>query len=216
MFAATTSPSYSPTWVSGQMPVTSPIAQRRSPARMYSSTRIPWGLASTPTVSRPIPSPRGGGVLPEPQLDSVLAQGLAERRAQRRSLARQHAVGALDERHLTAEAPHDLRNLDAGRPATQHEQAARDSLHARRLAGAPDALELTQSRYRGHDRICAGRHDDVLRGMAVAPDLDHAGAGQPARASQQVDAPARQPALLAGVGVVRHHEVPPGQRGLNV
>ena len=33
MFAATTSPSYSPTWVSGQMPVTSPIAQSRSPAR---------------------------------------------------------------------------------------------------------------------------------------------------------------------------------------
>jgi hypothetical protein len=32
-----------------------------------------------------------------------------------------------------------LRNLDACGPATQHEQAARDSLHARRLAGAPDA-----------------------------------------------------------------------------
>ena len=28
--------------------------------------------------------------------------------------------------------------------------------------------------------------------------------------------PLRQPALLAGVGVVRHHEVPPGQRGLDV
>ena len=59
MFAATTSPSYSPTWVSGQMPVTSPIAQSRSPARRYSSTRMPWGSASTPTVSRPIPSTRG-------------------------------------------------------------------------------------------------------------------------------------------------------------
>src|SRR5215472_4761137 len=103
MFAATTSPSYSPTWVSGQMPVTSPIAQSRSPARMYSSTRIPWGLASTPTVSRPIPATRGGGVHPEHQLDSIPAQGLAERLAQRRGLARNHPVGALDKRHLAAE-----------------------------------------------------------------------------------------------------------------
>jgi len=52
--------------------------------------------------------------------------------------------------------------------------------------------------------------------VAEAVDFHHAGAGQPARASQQVDAPARQPALLAGVGIVRHHEVPPGQRGLDV
>jgi len=36
MFAATTSPSYSPTWVSGQMPLTSPMAQGRSPARRCS------------------------------------------------------------------------------------------------------------------------------------------------------------------------------------
>src|SRR5215475_6059493 len=52
--------------------------------------------------------------------------------------------------------------------------------------------------------------------MADALDLDHAGAGQPARTAQQVDVPARQPALLARVGIVRHHEVPPGQRGLDV
>src|SRR5271165_1100093 len=52
--------------------------------------------------------------------------------------------------------------------------------------------------------------------MADAPDFDRAGPGQPARAAQQVDAPARQPALLAGIGIVRHHEVPPGQRGCHV
>src|SRR5215469_6748004 len=99
MFAATTSPSYSPTWVSGQMPLTSPIAQRRSPARRYLSTWIPFGSTSMPTVSRPSAGrheqpvapqfatveaqdiivalpPRGGGVHPEHQLDSVLAEGL--------------------------------------------------------------------------------------------------------------------------------------------
>src|SRR4026209_1970555 len=41
------------------MPVTSPIAHRRSPARRYSSTWMPLGLALTPTVSRPMPSTRG-------------------------------------------------------------------------------------------------------------------------------------------------------------
>ena len=64
MFAATTSPWYLPTWVSGQMPVTSPIAHRRSPARRCASTGMPWPSASTPTVSRPMPvdarAPAGG------------------------------------------------------------------------------------------------------------------------------------------------------------
>jgi len=92
-------------------------------------------------------------VPPENQLDSVPAQGLAERLAQRRGLAGKHVVSAFDERRFAAETPHDLRKLDASGPAAQHEQAAGDSLHARRLAGAPDALELTQSRERRHDRI---------------------------------------------------------------
>ena len=59
MFAATTSPWYLPTWVSGQMPVTSPIAHSRSPARRRASTGTPCGSASMPTVSRPMPSTRG-------------------------------------------------------------------------------------------------------------------------------------------------------------
>ena len=36
-----------------------------------------------------------------------------------------------------------------------------------------------------------------------AVDLDHARPGEPPGAAQQVDALARQPALLPGVGVVR-------------
>ena len=68
---------------------------------------------------------------PEHQLDAVAAQDLAERLAQRRRLAGEHAVGALDEHHLAAEAAHDLGHLDAHRPATQDEQATRDRLHAR-------------------------------------------------------------------------------------
>ena len=62
----------------------------------------------------------------------------------------------------------------------------------------------------------AVRQDDLLGGVAHAVDLDHARPGEPAGAAQQLDADARQPALLAGVGVVRDHEVTPGERGVDV
>jgi hypothetical protein len=160
--------------------------------------------------------PRGGGVGPDHQLDSVSAQCLAQRVAQRRSLAGKHVLCPLDEHHLAAETPYDLRHLDACGPAAQHEQAARHSRHARRLARAPDALELAQPRDRRHERVRARCHDDMLRRVADAVDLHHAGAGQSTRPSEQIDAAARQPALLAGVGPIRHHEVPPGECGLHV
>ena len=60
-----------------------------------------------------------------------------------------------------------------------------------------------------------GEHD-VLGGVARAADLDHAGPCEPAAAAQEVDAVVGQPALLTRVGVVRDHEVPPGERGLDV
>ncbi len=49
---------------------------------------------------------------------------------------------ALDEGHLATEATHGLRHLDADRPPAQHEQAARNGLHAGHLAVGPDAVEL--------------------------------------------------------------------------
>ena len=73
-----------------------------------------------------------------------------------------------------------------------------------------------QARNRRHDRIGAGGDDDVLGRIDDAVDLDAAHSGEPAGAADQVDALARQPALLAGVGVVRDHEVAPGQRRLDV
>src|SRR6266487_332434 len=50
----------------------------------------------------------------------------------------------------------------------------------------------------------------LFRSHAI--DLDHAGPGELASPPQQVNTVARQPALLPGVGVVRDHEVTPGQR----
>ena len=133
-----------------------------------------------------------------------------------RGLAREHVRGALDEHHLAAEAANGLRHLDADRPAAEHEQPARDGLHAGHLAVGPDAVELAQARHRRDDRVGAGRHDDVLGGVADAVDLDHARPGQPAAAAQQVDAVLGEPALLAGVGVVRDHVVAPGERRRDV
>jgi len=62
----------------------------------------------------------------------------------------------------------------------------------------------------------AGRHDDVPGGVAHAIDLDYARPGQPAGPAQQVDALARQPALLPGVGIAGDHEVAIGQRSLDI
>ena len=68
MFAATTRPWYFPTWVSGQMPLTSPIAHRRSPALRRASTGIPRpvgydadGLEAEPVDAR---TPAGGDQQP--------------------------------------------------------------------------------------------------------------------------------------------------------
>ena len=97
--------------------------------------------------------PRGAGVRAEHQLDPVALQCLAEPLAEGRGLAREHPVGALDHHHLPAESPHDLRELDARGPSAQHDQAARNGLHARRLARSPDALQLPQPGDWRHERI---------------------------------------------------------------
>ena len=205
MFAATTSPSYSPTWVSGQMPLTSPIAQSRSPARRYSSTWMPRGWPRRrpspgrcprrggvdrwpPAAGRPGPRavvelqdkvvavpPRAGRVHPEHQLDAVPAQGLTERVAERRGLAGNDRSAPPISTDLAAEPADHLGELDAGGSGTQHQQAARDSLHAGRLPGAPDPVQLSQSGNGGHDRGRAGRHHDVRGGVPNAVDLDRAG-----------------------------------------
>ena len=56
----------------------------------------------------------------------------------------------------------------------------------------------------------------MLGRVAHAVDLDHARPREPAAAAQQVDSLSGQPPLLPGVGVVGDHEVPPGERGLDV
>ena len=77
-------------------------------------------------------------------------------------------LGALDDRHLAAEAAHGLRHLDADGPAAEHQQRAR----ARPSCRSPPGWS-TRRRGRArpgigrHDRIRAGGHHDVLGGVAA-------------------------------------------------
>ena len=161
-------------------------------------------------------APRGGCVYAQEELDAVAPQDHAERVAQRRGLAGQDVPGALDQGHLPAEAAHGLRHLGPDGSAAEYQQPPRDGLHAGHLAVGPDAVELAQARDGRHHRIGAGGHDHVPGGVTHAVDLHHAWPGQPAGPAQQVDALARQPALLPGIGIVRDHEVAIGERRLDV
>ena len=148
-------------------------------------------------------APGGGGVHAQVELDAVPPQCLAEGLAQRRGLPGQHVPGPLDQRDLPAQTMHGLGHLGPDGPAAEYQQASRDGLHAGHLAVGPDAIELAQARDGRGDRIRAGRHDHMPGGVPHAVDLDYPGPGQAAGPAQQVDALARQPALLPGVGVVR-------------
>ena len=125
-------------------------------------------------------------------------------------------LAALDERHFATEAAYCLCHLHPNRPSAEHQQSARNGLHARHLAVGPNALELAQARDGRHDRVRSGGDHHVFGGVALPVDLDHACPGEPAAPAQQVDAIVRKPALLAGVGVVRNHEVTPGKRAVDV
>ena len=160
--------------------------------------------------------PCGAGGHAEDELDAVAAQDLAERLTERRRLAVEHVVGAVDERHLAAEAAHRLRHLHADGPAAQDQHPARDRLHARRLAVGPDPLELSQARDRRDERVGAAGQHHVVGRVAHAVDLDHARPGQPAAATQEGDAVVGQPALLPRVGVVGDHEVAVREHGVDI
>ena len=230
------------------MPVTSPIAHSRSPARRCASTGTPWASGSMPTRLQAdavhARAPAGGDEQAVAAQLAAVVEGRARsrrRRAARRSRARRgrarcrrgaaprpaprraarargraRASAPSTSDDLAAEAAHGLGHLDAHRPAAEHEQPTRDGLHAGRLAVGPDPVEVAQARDRRDERVRPAGEHDVVGGVAHAVDLDRAGSGEPARAAQQVDAVARQPALLPGVGVVGDHEVPPRQRRVDV
>ena len=66
------------------------------------------------------------------------------------------------------------------------------------------------------DRIRSSRHHDVVGGMAHAIHFDNTYSSQPANTAQQSNALGREPALLAGIGVVGNHVIAPRKRRGNV
>ncbi len=122
----------------------------------------------------------------------------------------------LNEYHLAAQATNGLRHLYADRPTSEHEQPAGDGFHAGHFTVRPDALEPAQARHGWDDRLRPGRYDHVLGRVANAVDIDHADSRQPTATAEEIDALLGEPALLAGVGVVRNHEVAPGKRRLDI
>ena len=75
-------------------------------------------------------------------------QRLRERVAERRRLAGERPVHALDDRDLGAHPGDGLAELDADGAGAEDQQPARDLAQAGRLAVRPDAVELAQARDR--------------------------------------------------------------------
>jgi hypothetical protein len=109
-----------------------------------------------------------------------------------------------------------LRHLDPDRSAAKHEQPAGHGLHSGHFPVCPDPFERAQPLDRRDHRIRAIRKHDVVGGVAYAVHLDDTPTRQSAGAAKQVNTGLDQPPLLADIGVVRDHEVPPPERRLNV
>ena len=139
------------------------------------------------------------------------ASASAERLAERLGLARQHVVHALDERHRAAHARDGLRHLDADGPAAQHEQPARHLgerrwprgwSRRRRARAGPATGGIT-----GSEPVAI----TTSRGRVASrrpPTPARARRGAPAPRSTSMPLPV-EPRRLAGVVVVRDHEVAP-------
>ena len=113
---------------------------------------------------------------------------------------------------LAAEAANGLRHLDADRAAAEDEQAARDGLHAGHLAVASRRPRARAGPGSGGTNGSAPVARTTCSAVWRTPSTSTApGPASRPRAAQQVDARARQPALLAGVGVVGDHEVAPAR-----
>src|SRR6202030_2215269 len=98
--------------------------------------------------------------------------------AQQRRLSRNQPVGSLDQSRLATEPPHHLCHLDTGRSTAEHEQPARERLHAGRLPRTPYPVQSVEPGDGWHEGIRARRDHHVISGVPVALDLDDAMPGE--------------------------------------
>ena len=102
-----------------------------------------------------------------------------------------------DQNHFAAKAANDLRHLYANRPASNHEQSARDTLQAGHLTVCPDKCELSQAWHWRDDRLGTHRYDYVFGRITDTVDFDYACPSQPTVATKQMYAMLDKPMLLA-------------------
>ena len=81
----------------------------------------------------------------------------------------------LDERHLGAEAPEELRELDADRTAAEDDEARRDLARPDRVAVRP-VLDVLEAVERRHGRPGARGDDEVVVLELSVADRDDSGA----------------------------------------
>ena len=135
----------------------------------------------------------GRRVLAEAELDAVGAERLGERSAEWLGLARQHAVRALDERHLTTHPP----RRPGPSPHRRGRRPARASAGAPRSAPVaslvgPDALELAQAVDRRDERRRASPEITMSLARVLGTVHGHpSGSFDAAAATENVDALAR-------------------------
>ena len=131
-----------------------PVATRR---RSASSTSPP---SSDTRIPLPPCSTRRDAVATSTRMPSCSNRS-ASRAPASASSAREQVLVVLDERHLGADPPEELRELDADRSSAEHDEARRDLARPDRLAIRPvldvlDAVERRQGRPR------SGRDDELV------------------------------------------------------
>ena len=164
-----------------------------------------------------LPAPlRSARLHPESQLDSLRGQGLVQRLAEGRRLARQQAILALGDRHGCAQPREGLAELHPDGAAAEDDQALRDLGQRRGLTVGPDVVELVKPVDRRDHGVRAGGDDQPLRLEQLPVDLDLTPRGDTGVAPAELDAGLGQLARRVGVIPVGDLEVPPGQRLLDV
>ena len=119
--------------------------------------------------------------------------------------------------HFATQPAYGLGHFRADRPTTQYEQAPGYRLHAGHFAVASRHLPARPGPGRGDDRVGAGGQNDVAGAVWGTPSTSTTPtpASRP-RPAEEVDTLVGQPSLLAGIGVVRDHEVAIGQGRLHI
>ena len=231
------------------MPLTSPIAHRRSPARRWSSTGIPCGIGRRCPPSRgryrrradagrwPRAAGRRAGRRPPSNSQDVLIARPAARRWRASP-----SISSIPSRRSASPSawPSGAASRGSTRSAPSTSTASPPSRRTTCASSTPAAPPPSTSRRRGTAFMLVASRVPQTPSSSRSPGIGGTNGSEPVATTTcsavwrtpststtpvpgQASVPrsrsmprSGQPALLARVGVVRDHEIPPGQRGLDV